>query len=115
MHILIATLLVLGAVCAVPAASDTFPRAAADPRAVLRRVEEAQSAYRAAHGRYTASLRTLGIERVAEVDVRIVAEGAAGYSAVAVGDDEECAVYHGRARPPRNWVRAPGRIACRSS
>lgn len=45
--------------------------------------------------------------------MRIVAEGAAGYSAVAVGDAEECAVFHGAARPPRSWVRAPGRIACR--
>lgn len=113
MRALIAILLILGATSAVPAATGAFQRAAADPRAVLRQVERAESAYRAAHGRYTASLRALGIERVPDVDVRIIAEGAAGWSAVAISDAEECAVYHGRARPPRHWARTPGRIACR--
>lgn len=106
-------LLMLGAASAVPAASGAFHRTAADPRAVLRRVERAESAYRAAHGRYTASLQALGIQRAPDVDVRIMAEGAAGWSAVAIADAEECAVYHGRARPPRHWARTPGRIACR--
>jgi hypothetical protein len=115
MRILTLILLLLGAAAAVPASSDAFHRAAADPRAVLRQVERAEADYRARHGRYTASLRALGLERPAEVDVRIMAEGAAGYSAVASADGEECAVYHGTARPPRNWVRTPGRIACRSS
>ncbi|HEX6368186.1 MAG TPA: hypothetical protein VF006_04605 [Longimicrobium sp.] len=113
MRALIAILLMVGVASAVPAASDAFPRAAADPRAVLRQVERAQAAYRAEHGRYTASLSALRIERARGVDVRIAASGATGYSAVAIADDEECAVYHGRARPPRHWVRAPGRIACR--
>lgn len=114
MRILTIILLILGAAAAVPAASDAFHRAT-DPRAVLRQVERAEAEYRATHGRYTASLRALGMERPAEVDVRIVAEGAAGYSAVASAKAEECGVYHGSARPPRNWVRTPGRIACRSS
>lgn len=115
MRILTLILLLPGAAAAVPAASDAFRRAPADPRAVLRQVERAEADYRASHGRYTASLRALGIERPAQVDVRIMAEGAAGYSAVASADVEECAVYHGTAPPPRNWVRTPGRIACRSS
>jgi hypothetical protein len=115
MRILLTILLMVGAVSAVPAASDAFHLASPDPRAVLRQVERAQTAYRAEHGRYTASLSALRIERVRGVDVRIAAEGAAGYSAVAIGDVEECAVYHGRARPPRHWVRTPGRIACRAS
>ena len=115
MRILMAILLMLGATSAVPAASDAFHLPPADPRAVLRQVERAQTAYRADNGRYTASLSALRIERVRGVDVRIAAEGAAGYSAVAIADAEECADYHGRARPPRHWVRTPGRIACRAS
>ncbi|HYR06999.1 MAG TPA: hypothetical protein VEQ60_04510 [Longimicrobium sp.] len=115
MRILILLLLVLGVTPAVPAASDAFHLPTPDPRAVLRQVERAQTAYRADHGRYTASLSALRIQRVRGVDVRIAAEGAAGYSAVAIADAEECAVYHGRARPPRHWVRTPGRIACRAS
>jgi hypothetical protein len=110
MRALIAILPILGA---VPTASFAFHAAAEDPRAVLRQVERAETAYRAEHGRYTASLRALDIERPADVDVRIVAEGAAGYSALAIAAAEECAVTHGRARPPRNWVRAPERIVCR--
>jgi hypothetical protein len=113
MHIPTLIFFVLGAAAAVPAASDAFYRGATDPRAVLRQVERAEAEYRAGHGRYSASLRALGMERLAEVEVRIVAEGAAGYSAVATADAEECAVYHGAARPPRNWVRTPGRITCR--
>lgn len=113
MRALIAILLLTGGAAAIPAASAAFHRAAGDPRAVLRQVERAESEYRATHGRYTASLRALGVERVPEVEVRLMAEGAAGYSAVAIADAEECAMYHGSARPPRQWVRTPGRIACR--
>ncbi|HEX5871490.1 MAG TPA: hypothetical protein VFY65_13785 [Longimicrobium sp.] len=113
MRALIAILPMMVVASAIPAASAAFTRAGADPRAVLRDVERAESAYRADNGRYTASLSALRIERVRGVDVRIVAAGSAGYSAVAIADDEECAVYHGRARPPRHWVRTPERIACR--
>ncbi|HEU0297944.1 MAG TPA: hypothetical protein VFR37_00775 [Longimicrobium sp.] len=115
MRALILVLLILGSAAAVPAAANRFARSHADPRAVLRLVERAEADYRASHGRYTASLAALGIERSADVDVRIVAEGAAGYSAVAIADAEECAVFHGTARPPRGWVRTPARIACRAS
>lgn len=113
MRFLTSILLLLAAAAAVPAASDAFHRAATDPRAVLRRVERAETAYHATHGRYTASLRALGLERVPQVEVRIVAEGAAGYSAIAIAAAEECAVFHGTARPPRAWARTPGRVACR--
>lgn len=113
MHVWVAILVMLGMASAVPAASDAFHLGAPDPRAVLREVERAETAYCAARGRYTASLSALRIARVPEVDVRIVAEGAAGYSAVAIADAEECAVVHGRARPPRNWVTTTGRIVCR--
>jgi type II secretory pathway pseudopilin PulG len=114
MRALIVIFLVLGSAAAIPAASSVFVRSTADPRAVLRQVERAQAEYRASHGRYTASLRALGMERPAGVDVRILAEGSAGYSAVVIGDAEECAVFHGEARAPRTWARTPGRIACRS-
>ena len=113
MRTLIAILLLLGVAPAVPAASAATSLALPDPRAVLRDVERAEAAYRADHGRYTASLSALRVERVRGVDVRIAATGAAGYSAMAIADAEECAVYHGRARPPRTWVSAPGRIVCR--
>lgn len=113
MHPSITLLLMFVVVSPVLSTSAAFLRIEADPRAVLREVERAQTAYRADHGRYTASLSALRIARVRGVDVRITATGAAGYSAVAVADAEECAVYHGRARPPRNWVTAPGRIVCR--
>lgn len=101
----------------IPAAADALQRGGHPPggaREVLRQVERTQTEYRAAHGRYTASLRALGIERPAEVEVRITAAGAGGYSAVAVAEDEECAVYHGSARPPRPYARTAGRIACRA-
>jgi|GEM_PF-5527601 len=113
MRALILLFLGLGTAAAIPAASSVFLRSAADPRAVLRQVERAEAEYRTTHGRYTASLQALRIERLAGVDVRILAEGAAGWSAVAVGDAEECAVFHGNARAPRTWARAPGRITCR--
>ena len=117
MRTLAAFLLVLACAAAIPTAADALQRRATPDsaaREVLRQVQRAQTEYRASHGRYTASLRALGISRPAGVDVRIAAEGAAGYSAVAVADDEECAVFHGGARPPRSWARTPGRIACRA-
>lgn len=111
-------ILVLALTCgaSVPAALDAFRRAdgGADARAVLREVERAQNAYRAAHGRYTGSLRALGMRRPAEVQVRIAAQGAGGWSAVATAPDEECAVYHGSAPAPRSYARTAGRIACRA-
>lgn len=113
MRALITILLMLGMAGAVPSAAAAFHLAAADPRAVLREVERAEAAYRADHGRYTASLSALRIARVPGVDVRIAAAGASGYSAVAIARAEECAVFHGRARPPRHWVQTAGRITCR--
>jgi hypothetical protein len=115
MRTLAALLLILASAAAIPAAADALQRRPppSPARDVLREVERAQTEYRASHGRYTASLRALEVARPAGVDVRITAEGAGGYSAVAVADDEECAVYHGRAHPPRAWVRASGRITCR--
>jgi hypothetical protein len=89
-------------------------RPPADVRQVVQQVATAQAAYRAAHGRYTASLRELEIERTRGLDVRIVAEGARGFSVVAVGLDEECAVFHGTARAPRSYARTAARVACRS-
>src|SRR5688500_6606881 len=114
MRALITILLMIGVASAVPAASDAFHPAATDPRALLREVERAEAAYRADHGRYTASLSALRSERAGGLDVRIAAGGATGYSAVASARAEECAVFHGGARPPRHWVRAPGRIVCRA-
>lgn len=116
MRLLALFLLALAFAAAVPAALDAFQAGAplADARTVLQEVARSQTEYRAAHGRYTASLRALGLRRPADVDVRITAEGAAGYAAVAVADAEECAVYHGAARPPRSYARTAGRIACRA-
>jgi hypothetical protein len=115
MRALILVLLFLGSAAAVPAAADRFARSSTDPRALLRRVERAQTEYRASHGRYTASPAALGIERPRGVDLRITAEGGAGYSAVAAANAEECVVFHGAADPPRPYARTPGRIACRAS
>ena len=116
MRLLAALLLALAAAAAVPAALDAFHAGArpADARAVLQDVARAQADYRTAHGRYTASLRALRIRKPPDVDVRITAEGAAGYSAVALAPAEECAVFHGSARAPRSFVRTAGRIACRA-
>lgn len=116
MRTIAAFLLVLACAAAVPAALDAFHAHAplADARTVLQAVARAQGEYRAAHGRYTASLRALGLRRPPEVDVRITAEGGGGYSAVAQAEGEECAVFHGSARPPRSYARAAGRIACRA-
>lgn len=113
---LAAFLLAVACAAAVPAALDAFNAGAplADARAVLGDVARAQTEYRAAHGRYTASLRALGLRRPPDVEVRITAEGAGGYAAVAQGAAEECAVFHGSARPPRSYARAAGRIACRA-
>lgn len=116
MRLLVAILLFLAFAAAVPAALDAFQAGAplADARTALQEVGRAQTEYRAAHGRYTASLRALGLRRPADVDLRITAEGAGGYAAVALTDEEECAVYHGTARPPRAYARLAGRIACRA-
>lgn len=115
MRLIAAVLLALAFAAAVPAALDAFQAGAplGDARTVLQDVARAQAEYRAAHGRYTASLRALGLRRPADVEVRVTAEGAAGYAAVAVADGEECAVFHGSARPPRSYARTAGRIACR--
>lgn len=104
-------LLVLSLAAAPAHAQRT--RATPGPRAVVQQVATAQATYRAAHGRYTASLRELGMERAAGIDVRIVAEGGRGFSVVAIGADEECAVFHGTARAPRSYARTPARVACR--
>lgn len=114
MHaILIPIALLILAFRATPAEAQRS-RPVADVRQVVQLVATAQAAYRTAHGRYTASLRELGIERTRSVDVRIVAEGARGFSVVAVGADEECAVFHGTARPPRTYARTTARVSCRS-
>ena len=108
-----ALVLVLAAsAAAVPPAGEAL--ADADLRALLGRVKRAEDAYRAAHGRYTASVTALGIERPDGVDLRITAEGAAGFAAVATSAEAECAVVHGRARAPRSYARTAGRIACRA-
>jgi hypothetical protein len=116
MRLLAAFLLMVTSAAAVPAALDAFQARAplADARGVLQEVARAEADYRAAHGRYTASLRALGMRRPTDVDVRITAEGAGGYAAVALAAAEECAVYHGTARPPRSYARTAGRIACRA-
>src|SRR5688500_19081821 len=102
MRALITILLMMGVASAVPTASDAFHLAATDPRAVLRDVERAEAAYRADHGRYTASLSALRVERTRGIDVRIVAAGSAGYSAGALARRQEGAVFVGPARPPRH-------------
>ena len=116
MRLLAAFLIAVTCAASIPAALDAFQARAplADARTVLQEVSRAQAEYRASHGRYTASLRALGTRRPADVDVRITAEGAGGYAAVALAQAEECAVYHGSARPPRSWARTAGRIACRA-
>jgi type II secretory pathway pseudopilin PulG len=116
MRLLAALLLALTCAAAVPAALDAFHARAplADARTVLQEVARAQAEYRASHGRYTASLRALGLRRPPDVDVRLTAEGTGGYAAVALAAAEECAVYHGTARPPRSYARTAGRIACRA-
>lgn len=85
----------------------------AELTAVLRSVTQAQAAYRAAHGRYTASLADLRIRPPDGVRVRLQAEGTAGFSAIASAAGGECAVYHGGVWAPRPWARTAGRIACR--
>jgi hypothetical protein len=105
--------LIILALRTIPAEAQRS-RPAGDVRQVVQQVATAEAAYRATHGRYTASLRELGIERTRSVDVRIVAEGARGFSVVAVGPDHECAVFHGSAWPPRTYARTVARIACRS-
>jgi type II secretory pathway pseudopilin PulG len=115
----ILSILILALTCAasVPAARDAFRRAdgeTADARAVLREVERAQNEYRAAHGRYAGSIRALGLRAPADVMVRVAAQGAGGWSAVATAAEEECAVFHGSAPAPRSYARTAGRIACRA-
>lgn len=116
MRILAILILVLACAASVPAARDAFRHAGgrADARAVLREVERAQNAYRAAHGRYTGSLRALGLARRPDVTMRVAAQGAGGWSAVATASAEECAVFHGSAPAPRSYARTAGRIACRA-
>ncbi len=116
MRILAVFLLALACAAAVPAALEAFHAGAPPPdaRAALQDVARAQTEYRAAHGRYTASLRALGLRRPPDVDVRITAQGAAGYGAVALAPGEECAVFHGSAPAPRSYARTAGRIACRA-
>lgn len=106
------TLLIL-ALTSTPAEAQRG-RTTAGVRDVVQQVVSAQASYRGSHGRYTASLRELGMERVRGVDVRIVAEGARGFSVVAVSADEECAVFHGTARPPRSYARIAARVTCRA-
>jgi hypothetical protein len=114
MHaILVPIALLTFALAATPAEAQRS-RPVPDVRQVVQQVATAQATYRAAHGRYTASLRELGIERTRSVDVRIIAEGARGFSVVAIGADEECAAFHGTARSPRNYARTAARVACRS-
>jgi hypothetical protein len=114
MHARLMPVLVLALCAAATPAIAQRSRTAPDVRQVVQQVAAAEAAYRATHGRYTASLRELGMERLPSTDVRIVAEGARGFSVVAIGPDHECAVFHGAARPPRSYARTAARIACRS-
>jgi hypothetical protein len=88
-------------------------RDAADLHALLRTVTREENAYRAAHGRFTAAPGELRINPPRGVQLWLRAEGAAGFSAVALSAGEECAVYHGAAAAPRGFARTEGRIACR--
>lgn len=112
--LLILLLLVVASAPASHARGASSDTPAGEARAVLREVARAQTDYRAGHGRYTASLAELGLRRPPGVDVRIMAAGSDGYSAVAVAASEECAVFHGRSRPPRSYARTAGRVACRA-
>lgn len=85
-----------------------------DARTVLRAVEQAQSRFHAAHGRFSGSLRALEYRPPEDVVVHVSARGADGWSAVVVAAAEECAVYHGNAAAPRGYARIVGRIACRA-
>lgn len=114
MHAILIPIALLVLCAATAPAEAQRSRPAADVRQAVQQVATAQAVYRAAHGRYTASLRELGIERTRSVDVRIVAEGARGFSIVAVGAEEECAVFHGSARAPRSYARTAARVSCRS-
>jgi type II secretory pathway pseudopilin PulG len=115
-RLLAALMMAVAFAAAVPAALDAFQAGAplADARTVLQALARAQTEYRASHGRYTASLRALGLRRPPDVDVRITAEGPGGYAAVALAEAEECAVFYGTALPPRSYARTAGRVACRA-
>lgn len=113
-HLLLIALLMFG----VPSQSAS-PQPGSRPgqpelRRLLRDVSTAQERYRSSHGGYTASARELGVARVPGIQLRLLAEGARGFSAVAISASAECAVFHGRARPPRGYARTPGTVACRS-
>ena len=78
-------------------------------------VARAQTEYRAAHGRYTASLRALGRGARPDVDVRIRAEGAAGVRRRGAGAGWRSAPSFTAARRRRgSYARIAGRIACRA-
>ena len=111
------TLLVLAfiVVSAAIAVADALQRAAG-PRDVLRQVERAQTEYRAAHGRYMAALRALGVERAggrgsADHGVRggrVLRRGAGGGRGVRGLPRQRAAAAAVRAAPPATSPAARG-------
>lgn len=81
----------------------------------LRMLAAAQEAFMADNGFYAARVSDLGFSASPGVRVNIIQGDRTGWSAVAASTstDDECAMYEGDIRSPRNYLSAPGRVMCR--
>ncbi len=79
----------------------------------LARLMTAQGAFFDENGYYASDLGTLDFQAAPGVRVDLIQGDRDGFSAIARSGDVECAVYSGDVRPPRGYLAAPDRSACR--
>jgi len=85
-----------------------------DVRTLLRMVVALQESYNAKNGRYASTPRELRIPSLEAVRLHLTANGSLGYTAVAVSATEECALYRGAVRSPREYATEPNRVTCQA-
>lgn len=83
-----------------------------DAASVLRVIVAAQAAHFSDHGRFAASAAALGFEPSQAIRMTFFSADGGGYAVVASNATIECAFYHGSAKRPRDYVRAPDAIEC---
>jgi hypothetical protein len=121
MRLAAATSLVLGLlVAAGPARAQEHrdhthhpDRGTTDAGALLRMVATLQASYNASKGRYASKPEELRIPPMRAIQLHLTANGSSGYTAVAVSATEECVLYRGAVRPPREYATEPNQVVCR--
>ncbi len=102
----------------LPAGHDTNTaiKDTSEARAAVRAVVTRQMLFKAQRDRYTRSLTDLRFTPIRGIQVTVPEADSMGFSVVAAfpRQNAECAMYYGRAIPPRSYATAVGVIVCTS-